>query len=80
MKSCMYDQFLYIKECVTLVKLCCFSCFFACTVLQWSQSVLLFQTPYVNLLQEKHLITPEGVETAKPVIPNDNRNINCSPE
>ncbi|XP_045213802.2 protein transport protein Sec24A-like isoform X2 [Mercenaria mercenaria] len=34
----------------------------------------------INLLQQKKLIPPDGVETPKPVIPNDNRNVNCNPE
>lgn len=34
----------------------------------------------INLLQQKQLIGPEGVETPKPFIPNDYKNVNCSPE
>ncbi|XP_060604694.1 protein transport protein Sec24A-like isoform X3 [Ruditapes philippinarum] len=37
-------------------------------------------TQSINLLQQKKLIPPDGVETPKPVIPNDNRNVNCNPE
>lgn len=34
----------------------------------------------INLLQQKMLIPPDGVQIPKPVIPNDNRDVNCNPE
>jgi protein transport protein SEC24 len=34
----------------------------------------------VNLLTERQLIPPEGLETIKPVLPNDLKKVNCSPD
>lgn len=34
----------------------------------------------INLLNERHLIGPEGVETAKPTLPHDYKKVNCSPD
>ncbi|CAG5122017.1 unnamed protein product [Candidula unifasciata] len=34
----------------------------------------------VNLLTERQLIPPEGIETAKPVLPNDLKKVNCNPD
>ncbi|GFR98794.1 SEC24 family, member A [Elysia marginata] len=34
----------------------------------------------INLLNERHLISPEGVETAKPTLPHDYKKVNCSPD
>ncbi|KAK3738631.1 hypothetical protein RRG08_006729 [Elysia crispata] len=34
----------------------------------------------VNLLNERHLISPEGVETAKPTLPHDFKKVNCNPD
>ncbi|WAQ97426.1 SC24B-like protein [Mya arenaria] len=37
-------------------------------------------SPNIDLLQQKKLLPPEGLEIPKPTIPNDNRSMNCNPE
>ncbi|XP_012934788.1 protein transport protein Sec24A [Aplysia californica] len=34
----------------------------------------------VNLLNERQLMPPDGVETAKPILPHDFKKVNCSPD
>ncbi|XP_074647209.1 protein transport protein Sec24A-like [Tubulanus polymorphus] len=34
----------------------------------------------VNLLQERHILPPDGVQTAKPVLPHDFKKVNCNPD
>ncbi|KAK3091418.1 hypothetical protein FSP39_019750 [Pinctada imbricata] len=38
------------------------------------------QDRVVNLLQDKHLIPPEGLETPKPRLHNEYKKVNCNPE
>ena len=48
----------------------------------WMVSFCLFQESQrvINLLQEKRLISAEGVETVRPNLHHDHKRVNCNPE
>lgn len=72
MNELNFGHWLWISS-AQVYELMCWMVLFLFCLFQESQRV-------INLLQEKRLISAEGVETVRPNLHHDHKRVNCNPE